>query len=103
MDLFYIFGGIGVFIFALYHWVNWRERCQEFPNYVSHPAPPTAPAAADRRGFTRLWRRFHGSYAAYSLPNPGRKGEVLSLGAYIRARELGQVGEPSAFAGRDRN
>ena len=100
MDLIRIFGGIAVAIFVLYHWTNWRERCREYPNYLAHPAPPNASPAADRRHFTRLWRGYHGGYLDYSLPHPGRKGDVLSLGAYIRSRELREaatmpVGQPS--------
>jgi hypothetical protein len=91
MELLKIFGGIAVMLFCIYHWVNWRERCREYPHYLAHPTPPSTPPAADRRHFTGLWRRYHGGYMVYALPHPGRKGDVLSLGAYIRSRELGEA------------
>ena len=102
MDLIRIFGGIALVIFVLYHWTNWRERCREYPNYLAHPAPPNGPPAADRRHFTRLWRRYHGGYLDYSLPHPGKKGDVLSLGAYIRSRELGEAATMPAPQSSDR-
>jgi hypothetical protein len=93
MDLFIILGAIVVVGVGVYQWTNWGERRREYPLYQAHPAPAEARPAGDRRHFARLWRRYRRDYQTYCLPQTPKKGKMLSLGEYLRVRELEETAQ----------